>query len=271
LTLRRAVAHFVENRTVRLGAGLAYYGIVALIPLMILMIAVAGLLVGELAASGLLAPDLDGAVGSKVADLLEEAIVQLSLAGSFANLTVFSIVALVFAASILFVAWKDAMNAIWDVGERGGIRESVRERLIAFAIVGVAGLLLTVILLAQTVIAMLEGILPDQPVLDVLFRLVSSSIPLVLATLALALMYRVGPDTRLQWGDIWPGTLISVVLLLALMWLYGLYLANFADASATAIAGAAILLIVLVYFAAQILLFGAEIIRVRDLSRGTSE
>ena len=122
-TLREAVAHFVENRTVRLGAGLAYYRIVALIPLLILMVAVAGLLVGEAAVSGQMAPDLDGPLGTTVAGLLEDAIVELNVAGSFTNLTLFSVIALVFAASILFVAWKDALNVIWAIGERGGVRE----------------------------------------------------------------------------------------------------------------------------------------------------
>lgn len=261
--LRQAATHFVENRTVRLGAGLAYYGIVALVPLLVLMIAVAGLLVGELATSGQLQADLDGALGEKVAELLQEAIVQLDVAGSFTNLTIFSFVALVFAASILFVAWKDALNDIWGTGERGGVRESVRERLFAFAAVGVAGLALTGILLLQTLLALLESIVPDQPVFDFFLRLASSSVPLALGTVALALMYRIGPDTEVPWRDTWAGTIVAVVLLLVSMSVYGIYLSYFGEASATGVAGAAILLIVLVYVAAQILLFGAEIVYVR--------
>jgi membrane protein len=250
---------------------LAYYGIVALVPLLVLMVAVAGLLVGELAAGGQLAPDLDGALGTKIAGLLQQAIVQLDVAGSFANLTLFSVIALIFAASILFVAWKDALNDIWDTGERGGIRQSVRERLFGFAAVGVAGMLLTVILLAQTLLAMVEGLVPDHPLIDLLLRIVSSSIPLALATIVLAFMYREGPDTELAWRDVWPGTLIAVVLLLLSMWLYGVYLSYFGEASVTGVAGAAILLILLVYFAAQIVLFGAEVIRARDTARSASD
>jgi len=266
-TLRAAGADFVAKRTVRMGAGLAYYAIIALVPLLILMVAVAGLLVGEAAASGELAVELDSVLGNQVAGLLQDAIVQLNLIGSFANLTIFSIIALVFAASILFVAWKDALNLMWGTAERGGVRESLRERLFALAVVGVAGLLLSAVLVAQALLAMLGNIVPDQPLIDTLLRVASSSIPLLLSTVLLGLLYRFGPDTKLAWGDIWPGTLVAVLLLLVTVWLYGVYVTNFADSSATGVAGAALLLVVLVYFAAQIVLFGAEIIYVRSLTR----
>ena len=132
--------------------------------------------------------------------------------------------------------------------------------------VGVTGFLLTAVLVAQTVLAMLENLIADQPLLDTAVRVASSAIPMGLGTLMLAMMYRFGPDEKPAWADIWSGTLLAVVLLLITAGLYGVYLPHFADSSATGIASAAILLIALVYLVAQIVLFGAEFIRARGVA-----
>ena len=101
---------YLEDRALRLGAGLAYYAVVTAAPLLVLLVGLAGLIVGEEARTGELAKSLTQGLGPEISQFIQEAIVSLDIAGTFANLTIISVCILVFTASVLFVAWKDALN-----------------------------------------------------------------------------------------------------------------------------------------------------------------
>ena len=119
--LIEAAREFMDDRALRLGAGLAYYGLITLAPLLILLIGVAGLFVGAEAANGQLTETLTQWFGADVAQAFTEMIIAADVAGTFANLTIGSLILLIFAASILFVAWKDALEVIWGIGYRSGV------------------------------------------------------------------------------------------------------------------------------------------------------
>jgi membrane protein len=265
--LRRGVLfetgeEFLEDRALRLGAGLAYYGVVTMAPLLVLLVGLAGLVVGEQAQTGQLGQSLTNALGTDVAQFIQDAVVSLNSTGSFASLTLFSLVALIFTASVLFVAWKDALNMIWHVEYRGGVRETVQKRLFAFAVVGGLGVLLVAVIVAEMVLAMIDGFLSSDAVIDTALRVAGSVVPLILGALLLGMIFRFGPDVEVPWRAIWPGTLLTTVLLLVVAWGYGVYIDTFANTSAAGVASSAMLLIVLVYFVAQIFMFGAEFIKV---------
>ena len=253
---------YFEDRALRLGAGLAYYGVVTTAPFLVLLVGLAGLVLGEEAQTGQLVGSLTNALGSDVAQLIQDAVVSLDAAGSFANLTLFSLVALIFTASVLFVAWKDALNMIWHVEYRGGVRDTLQKRLFAFAVVGGLGVLLLAVLVAEMVLAMIGGYLSNDAVIDTALRVAGSAVPLILGTLLLSMIFRFGPDVEVPWRAIWPGTLLTMALLLVVAWGYGVYVDTFANSSAAGVASSAMLLIVLVYFSAQIFMFGAEFIKV---------
>ena len=253
---------FLGDRALRLGAGLAYYGVITAVPLLVLMVGLAGLIVGDEARTGELAKSLTEVFGADISQFIQDAIVSLDVAGSFADLTIFGIAALLFTASVLFVAWKDSMNVIWHVEYRGGVRDTLMKRLYAFAVVGGLAALLITILLAEMLLAMIDGLISDDPVIDTALRLVGSAVPLVLGTLLLGAIFRFGPDVDVSWRDIWPGTLLIMGLLLVVSWGYGVYLDTFGSSSASAVASSAMLFIVLIYLVAQIAMFGAEFIKV---------
>jgi len=253
---------FLEDRALRLGAGLAYYGVITAVPLLVLMVGLAGLIVGDEARTGELAKSLTEVLGADISRLIQDTIVSLDVAGSFANLTIFGIAALLFTTSVLFVAWKDSMNVIWHVEYRGGVRDTLMKRLYAFAVVGGLAALLITILLAEMLLAMIDGLISDDPVIDTALRLVGSAVPLVLGTLLLGAIFRFGPDVDMEWRDIWPGTLLTMGSLLVVLWGYGVYLDTFGSSSASAVASSAMLFIVLIYVVAQIAMFGAEFIKV---------
>ena len=262
--LAETAHEYRADRARRFGAGLAYYGVVTLGPLVLLVVGVAGLFVGEEAQNGPLVDSVSKWSGEDAAVLLADAINSFDIAGSFANLTVFGVVALVFTASVLFVAWKDVLNDIWGVQYRGGVKQTLLRRLFGFAVVGGLALLLVAMIIVESILSMLSGVMADEPVLDTALRLASSALPLVLGTLLLAAIYRYGPDKDIAWRHIWPGTLLAVATLLALFWGYGWYVDSFGSSSVAGIASAALLLIGLVYFVAQILMAAAEFIKVLE-------
>lgn len=264
--LVEAGSEFMEDRALRLGAGLAYYGLITLAPLAILLISIAGLLVGEEAASGQLAESLQQSFGPDVAQAFGEVVVAADVAGSFANLTIFSVIALIFAASILFVAWKDTLNVIWRVAYHPGVKATLARRLFGFASVGALAGLLIAVLVAEAVLAMLAGAVSDEPVLDTAFWIATSVVPLVLGALLLGSLYRFGTDGLVSWRAVWPGTILTTALLLVLSAGYGVYV-EVSGTSVAGVASSALLLIVLIYFMAQVLLYGAEVIKVQSRRR----
>ena len=253
---------FLEDRALRLGAGLAYYAVVTAAPLLVLLVGLAGLIVGEEARNGDLAKSLTEGLGPEISQFIQETIVSLDVAGTFANLTIISVAILFFTASILFVAWKDALNVIWRIEYRGGVRDTLKKRLFAFAVVGGLAILFVVIILAETLLAMLDGFLSDEALIDAALRVASSSVAVLLGTLLLGAIFRFGPDVRVSWRAIWPGTLLTSALFLLVSWGYGSYLDAFGNSSVAGVASSAMLLIVLIYVIAQISMYGAEFIKV---------
>lgn len=256
---------FMEDRALRLGAGLAYYGLITLAPLLVLLIGVAGLFVGEEAANGQLTKTLTQWFGADIAQAFAEMISAADVAGTFINLTIVSLILLVFAASILFVAWKDALDVIWGIGYRSGVKATLAKRLFGFASVGALASLLIAVLVIETILTMLSGFLTDDVLIDTAFGIVASIIPLILGVLLLGAAYRYGTDGELSWRSVWPGTILTMVLLIALSAGYGLYV-NLSGSSITGIASSVLLLIVLIYMMSQVLLYGAEVIKLHSRS-----
>lgn len=262
--LVEAGTEFMADRAIRLGAGLAYYGLVTLAPLLVLLLGLAGLLVGDEAANGQLAESLSQWFGADVAEAFAEMIILLDVSSSFASLTIAGLVLLIFTASVLFVAWKDALNVVWGVQYRPNVRTTLGRRLFGIASVGALAAALVAIFVAEALLGMMSGLLSGEPVIDTALTIATSVLPVVLGALLLGASYRFGTDGSVTWRTVWPGTTLTMILLLVLAWGYGRY-AGLAGTSVTAVASSAILLLVLVYLMAQVLLYGAEVIKVMSL------
>ena len=261
-----AFREFMADRALRLGAGIAYYGLVTLIPILILILGIIGLFVGEEAASGELTANLAERFGADLAQLVSDAVVEANVAGSCANLTIFSGAILLFTASVLFVAWKDALEVVWGVGARPGVRRTLLNRLFGIAAVGALAGLLIAILVVEAVLAALSGLFSDEVLIDLALRAATSVAPLLLGGALLAVSYHYGSDEEASWGSIWKGTALTMALLVVLLWGYGIYL-DATSASVGSVASSVLVLVVLVYFIAQVLLYGAEFIKVLDARR----
>ena len=257
--LRLAGGAFMRHRARRLGAGLAYYSLFALVPTLFLALAIVATVFGEEATEGRLVDRLDDVVGPETAAQIEEAVGGVWENSNTSGFAIVTAVVVVYSASILFVAWRDTLEAIWELPYRTGLKTSIRRRIYGALGPIAAGILLATFVLIEVLTALAADVV-TSPVLDAIIQAMQTISPTVVSILALAVVYRVSTRLRPRWYDIWPGTLSAALALGVLAWGYGLYVRLFGTSSAAGVAGTLVLGLAFIYYSAQILLFGAEMI-----------
>jgi membrane protein len=267
--LRAARRSFLRHRARRLGADLAFYSLFALVPTLFLALAFVAALFGSEATDGRLVDRLDGIVGTDAAQQIEDAVSTLWENSNTSGFTIVTLVVVVYSASILFVAWRDALEEVWELPYRSGLKTTVRSRVFGALVPLLAGILLSAIVLLE-LLAALAGEFITSPLLDAIIRAVGLISPTVASVFALGLVYRVSTRVRPHWRDIWPGTIVAALGLAVLAWGYGVYVDVWGSSSAAGAAGTVVLGLVFVYYSAQILLYGAEVINTSADRRGPS-
>jgi membrane protein len=254
-----------EDQAPRLGAALAYYTVLSLAPLLILMIATAGLVFGRDAAQGQLFGEIRGMVGSAGAAAIEQMVQNASKPGQGIVASLFGFATLLFGASSVTAELRNALNVIWDQrpDPNGGIKDVVKERSWALFIVLGCGFLLVVSLLISSALAAagkyMSGLLPVPPgVMEVFNSLLS----LVVLTGVFAVLFKYLPDARITWRDVFLGAAFTAALFTLGKLLIGLYLGKAGFGSTYGAAGSLVIVLVWVYYSAQIFFFGAEFTQV---------
>ena len=259
--LRDTFVAWNEHEAPRLGAALAFYTILSLAPLVILVIAIAALIFGHSAAQGQLLAQVDGLIGRQgseaVRGMIEHA--QKPASGAFASIA--GVITLLFGASGVFGELRSALNLIWDVKPAGGagLWGTLRERFFSLGMVLAVGFLLLVSLVVSAALATLGKffggvLLMPEFVLNGINILVS----LAGTSVLFALIFRYVPETRMPWNRIRAGAIATALLFTIGKSLIGLYLGKAAVGSAYGAAGSLVVVIVWVYYSAMIFLFGAE-------------
>jgi membrane protein len=262
-----AVKGWSRDNVPRLGASLAYYTLFSLAPMLVIAIAVAGQLFGEEAVRGEIVMQVDGLIGTEGARALQALLLGARRDDASGPATLIGTIAFLLAATGAFMELQHALNTIFRVKQAPGsrIKEFVLDRLRSFGLVLSIGFLLVVSLLVSAALSALTGWLQkigSQPV-SVVWELVDLVVSLGVITLLLGLIYRYLPDVRLAWRDVWFGALVTALLFIVGKELIGLYLGRSTVGSSYGAAGSVMVLLLWVYYSAQIMLFGAELTRVR--------
>lgn len=250
-----------KDKASRLAAALAYYTVFSLAPLLIIVIAIAGSVFGEEAARGEIVGQIQGLVGRDGAQFIETAIENVSKPEKGTIASVISLVVLLFGASGVFAELQDALNTIWEVQPKPGLGllGFIRSRFLSFTMVLGIGFLLLVSLVVSTALTALINFFGNLlPGIDFLWQLANFILSFVVTTLLFGLIYKVLPDVKIAWGDVWIGATITSVLFSLGRFLLGQYLGNSSFGSTYGAAGSLVVILVWVYYAAQILFFGAE-------------
>jgi membrane protein len=270
--LREAASDWLEDKAPQLGAALAFYSILSVAPLVMIAIAVAALVFGEDAARGALLGQVQGLVGEQGADAIQAMLSHAKEPAEGTIAAVIGVITLLFGASGVFGQLQEAMNTVWEVPPKtgGGIWSFLRGRFLSFAMVLGIGFLLLVSLLLSAMIAgagsYLSGLAPD---LEPLWHAANGVVTFVVVTALFAMIFKFLPDTQVAWRDVWVGALLTAALFTVGKMLIGLYLGKTGLSSAYGTAGSLVVLVVWIYYSAQILFFGAELTQVYARRHGS--
>jgi membrane protein len=258
--LKETMVNFMADKALSHGAAIAYYTVFAIAPLLVIVIAVAGLFFGERAAQGAIASQLSDLMGDAGARGIEALIRSAGNRGAGLAATAVGFGTLILAASSVFVEMQSALNAIWKTKARHpSLRAFVRARAVSFGLVVTVGFLLLVSLAVSTAISALDKYLNHFfPGAHLFFQGVNFIISFILISMLFAAVYKVLPDKRIAWGDVLIGAVTTSFLFTAGKSLIGLYIGSSAVTRAYGAAGGLIIVLLWVYYSAQIFLLGAE-------------
>jgi len=262
LVLRAAAAGWAADRAQSMGAAIAYYAVFSLGPMLILVIAVAGLVYGKQAAEGALFEQIALLVGQESAGAVQALLRGASNTSSGIIATIVGAAILVFAAIGVFGEIQGAFNVIWKVErpKRRGIWHALLLYLRSASLILVTALLLVGALAATTALAFFSEFVEQYvPALADLLGYSNFATSIAVPTLLFALMFKILPDATVEWRDVWLGAITTATLFTLGKYLIGLYIGHGVVMSTYRAAGAIVLVLVWIYFAAQILLFGAEL------------
>jgi membrane protein len=270
--LKEAAAEWSGDRSPQIAAALAYYILFSIAPLLVLATAVAGLFYGRQGASGAIIGQASRFVGPRIAGVLQQILSAASQPRSGWFATVVSAVLLVVGATSAFASVQSALNEIWEVEPRPGRgwRGFVRDRVPTFVLLLAVGALLVVSLAATTALGGVTHFVGGAGLAGaVLAEVVNLAVFVVVLTVLFALVFKVLPDARIGWRDVWVGAVVTAVLFGLGQLLIGLYLSYATVGSTYGAAGSIVALLVWLNYSGQAFLFGAELTQVEAARRGS--
>lgn len=255
---------FGEDKVPRLGAALAYYTIFSIGPLLLIAVAMAGIFFGQEAAQGKISAELGKIFGSETAKSLEQMVQAAAKPKSGMVATIVGVVTLMFGASGVFGQLKDALNTIWNVEKKkaAGILGFVKERFLSMAMVLGIGFLLLVTLVLDTAVSAMGDYVSQYVGGEAVAHVLNLALSFLVAVVLFAAIFRILPDLKIAWHDVWFGAIFTALLFVLGKWGLGVYLGKAAPGSAYGAAGSLVILLIWVYWSAQILFLGAELTRV---------
>lgn len=251
---------------------LAFYTLFSMAPLMIIVVAIAGTVLGEEAARGEIAGRIDALIGAQAAEAVQEAVRASRLGESGLLPTIFGLAVLVLGSTTVFAQLQASLNQMWDVTAkptRSSIAVFVTTRLVSLALVVVIGfLLLTSFVISVGIAALLQFAQDWIPFQGVVIRVVDLITSLLVATVLFATVLKILPDVQLRWYDVWRGAFITALLFVVGQAVLSLYLTRTAPASVYGAAGSLVMVLLWVYYSSLILFFGASMTRATIRLRG---
>ena len=259
--LKQAGSAWIRDSAPSKGAALAYYATFSIAPMLFIAMALAGLIFGEEAVTGAVFAQLSDLMGPQGAEAIQEMVSNLEEPSTGIWSTVIGVILLLIGASTVFGQLQTALDEIWEVpgglAQRSGMWDFVRGRLLSFGMVLAMGFLVSVSLLLSTAVAAM-GKWWGPYFGETLGYFADLGVSFVLLTLVFAMIYKFVPRARIEWRDVWVGAAVTAALFTVGKWAIGLYLGKSDVASSFGAFGSLVIVMVWVYYSAQIFLLGAE-------------
>lgn len=249
-----------------MGAAISYYTVFSLAPLLIIVIAMAGAVFGREAVQGLIVSQLSGLIGPQGASMVQGVVASASDPAKGLVAGLISLFVLIVGATTVFAELQSALDRIWHIPQDRkpkGIVAILRARVLSFGLILGLVFLLIVSLAVSTAVAAFgswaSGMLPAS---EALLQAINVVVSLGIATVLFAMIYKLMPSTHIAWRDVWVGAFTTAVLFEVGKLLISLYIGKSGMTETFAAAGSLVVLLVWVYYAAQIFLLGAEFTKV---------
>jgi membrane protein len=270
---KESVASFIKDEALRRGAAIAFYAVTSIGPVLLIVVAIAGLAFGQDAARGAIASQLSGLMGQPSAELLQNAIRSASGKSSGIFASALGVITLLVTASGMFGEMQSALNAIWKANPKGGtVSRLLRSRAASLGLVAALGFLLLVSLVISAALSALsEYVNAYLPFGHFVLHALNFLISFALMSILFAAIYKVLPDKDLEWRDVLVGAIVAAFLFSIGKFLIGIYIGSSAVASSYGAAGALIVALLWIYYSAQIFLLGAEFTKVYAHHHGSQQ
>jgi len=270
--IKQTFAGWMEDGALDLGAALAYYAIFSLAPLLLIVIAVAGLVWGREAVQGELVGQLQGIVGPEGGQAIQTMVANAGKHSAGVVATIVGVATILFGATGVFVELQTALDRVWHVEPKpgAGVWGFVRTRMLSFGmILGIGFLLLVSLVVATAVTAVATWATGVLPAAKALAEILTFLLSFTMTMLLFAMIFKVLPDVKIAWRDVWIGATATALLFTLGKFLIGLYLAKSSIASSYGAAGSLVIVLLWIYYSSQILFLGAEFTRVYAGHRGS--
>jgi membrane protein len=267
--LKDTIREWREDGANRLAAALAYYTTFSLAPLLVLIIAIAGLAGGREAAQTQTMAQVEDLLGTDGRDFVQGMIESASKPATGLTATLLGAVTLLFGALGVFGELQNSLNTIWEVkpkparGMLDGIRRFILKRLLSFTMVlGIGFLLLASLVVSAALSAFSEYIGARWTFADFWLELINFILSFIVITLLFGMIFKFLPEIKIVWKDVWLGAAVTSILFSLGKFLIGLYLGRSEVGNTFGAAGSLAILLIWIYYSAQILFFGAEFTQV---------
>lgn len=254
-----------EDNASRMAAALSYYTIFSLAPIVFIVITILGWIYREGDVSGLFMSQVTGLIGESGGAVFEAIIAAAQQPQASTWATIISVVTALFGATGVFVELKASLNAAWGITEErfSGLKGMVLVRAISLTVTLVIGFLLLVSLFISTALSAVTSRLnSDHALISVGLQILNQVIAIAMIAALFAFIFKFLPDIKIPWKDVWVGAIFTSILFNIGKFLIGLYLGNSDVGSAFGAAGSLLILLLWVYYSAQLILFGAEFTQV---------
>jgi membrane protein len=273
LLLKDSAIAWDDDNIGQQGAALAFFTVLSLSPLLIIVIVLSSLGFGQEAASGHLVSQIRGLIGVDGAKFVQSLISNAYKSDSNVVATIFSVVMLLLGATGVFIQLRDSLNMIWRIQPKpvGTIHGFIRVRLLSFAMILGIGFLLLVSLIISAVLAATSVYLSKRfAILTGVVTLIDFVISFAGITIVFVLMFKFLPAAILKWKDAWVGAAVTSLLFSIGKFIIGLYLGNGALGSTFGAASSLVIIMMWTYYSSQIILYGAEFTRLYAIRFGSN-
>jgi membrane protein len=260
--IKEAGSAFSEDHASSMGAALAYYTVFSVAPLLLIVISVAGLVFGADAARGEIIEQLQGLMGEQGARVVQDLLQSVNQPKQGLFATAVGLITLLVGATTVFAELQDDLDRIWHAPARkarDGVMKLLRARLLSFGmILGIGFLLMVSLVLSAAIAALGKWWAPLFGHWELTAQVVNLVVGFALTTAVFAMIYKIMPRVHIDWRDVWIGALVTALLFSIGKLLIGLYLGRSSVTSGFGAAGSLVVLLLWVYYSAQIFLMGAE-------------